>query len=569
MVSLGISAFYHDSAVCLFEDGKVIVAIEEEKLSGIKHDSSFPIKAIKWVLQQSNKSISDIDTICWYEDPQLKYDRVKNTLGKRWWKNRKLWKKFKEEFESTEGDLTMYLAKKLNFTGNIEYVKHHNSHLAFSYYTSPFQTAVGISIDGVGEWETALAVRCKDNTFEEIKSVAFPHSLGLVYSTITAYLGFKPNNGEYKVMGLAPYGDPSVYKDIFDRIARLDTGGTFEINQKYFTWQYSNTDMYTYDLVKLIGFEPREAESAIEQKHMDLAAALQKWYESYFYFFVNHCMQQSDSSNLVLGGGSAYNGTANGKIQKHTSVKELWIPFAPSDAGSAIGACLYHWHNTLGNPKVVGGDNQSPYLGPEWNNKQLLDIILKNRNENNKPLNVIKYDSIEMLCTDVAHYINDGNIIGWFQGRTEFGARALGNRSILGNPHLPDIRDRINRVVKKREMFRPFAPSVTFEDYNKYFISEGEVPYMNQVVKVTDYKSIPSVTHVDGSARIQTVRKELNPLYYNLLKEFEKVSGTPILLNTSFNLRGHTMTNDPQKAIWTFLNCDMDYLVIGNYLISK
>jgi carbamoyltransferase len=568
MVSLGISAFYHDSAVCLFENGKVIAAIEEEKLSGIKHDNSFPIKAIKWVLQYSKKSISDIDTICWYEDPQLKYDRVKNTLGKRWWKNRKLWKKFKEEFESTEGDLTMYLAKKLNFTGKIEYVKHHNSHLAFSYYTSPFQTAVGISIDGVGEWETALAVRCKDNTFEEIKSITFPHSLGLVYSTITAYLGFKPNNGEYKVMGLAPYGDPSVYKDIFDRIARLDTGGTFEINQKYFTWQYSNTDMYTYDLVKLIGFEPREAESAIEQKHMDLAAALQKWYESYFYFFTNHCMQQSDSSNLVLGGGSAYNGTANGKIQKHTSVKELWIPFAPSDAGSAIGACLYHWHNTLGNPKVVGGDNQSPYLGPKWNNKQLLDIILKNRTEN-KILDVVYYDSLDLLCKDTAKLINDGNIIGWFQNRTEFGARALGNRSILANPHLPDVRDRINKVVKKREMFRPFAPSVTFEDYSKYFISEGEVPYMNQVVKVTDYKSIPSVTHVDGSARIQTVRKEINPLYYNLLKEFEKVSGTPILLNTSFNLRGHTMTNDPQKAIWTFLNCDMDYLVIGNYLISK
>ena len=568
MVLLGISAFYHDSAVCLFEDGKVIAAIEEEKLSGIKHDSSFPMQSIKWVLEKTKKSIFDIDTICWYEQPDIKYDRVKSTLGKHWWKHRKTWKKSKEEFEKAEGDLPTYLAKKLNYVGKVEYVKHHNSHLAFSYYTSPFQNAVGISIDGVGEWETALAVRCKDNTFEEIKSISFPHSLGLVYSTITAYLGFKPNNGEYKVMGLAPYGESSVYKDIFDRIARLDTGGTFEINQKYFTWQYSNTDMYTYELVKLIGFEPREAETKIEQHHMDLAAALQKWYESYFYFFVNHCMQQSDSSNLVLGGGSAYNGTANGKIQKHTSVKDLWIPFAPSDAGSAIGACLYYWHNTLGNPKVVGGDNQSPYLGPEWDNKQLMDIILKNRTLH-KTLNVTYYDSLDLLCKDTANLINEGNIIGWFQGRTEFGARALGNRSILGNPHLSDIRDRINKVVKKREMFRPFAPSVTFEDYDKYFSSESEVPYMNQVVKVTNYKSIPSVTHVDGSARIQTVRKESNPLYYNLLKEFEKVSGTPILLNTSFNLRGHTMTNDPHKAIWTFLNCDMDYLIIGNYLISK
>jgi carbamoyltransferase len=567
MLSLGISAFYHDSAVCLFEDGKVIAAIEEEKLSGIKHDNSFPIKSIKWVLEQSNKSIIDVDTICWYEQPDIKYDRVKNTLGKRWWKNRKVWKEFKTEFEKTEGNLSTYLASRLNYIGKIEYIKHHNSHLAFSYYTSPFQNAVGISIDGVGEWETALAVKCKDNTFEEIKSVLFPHSLGLVYSTITAYLGFKPNNGEYKVMGLAPYGDPLVYKDIFDRIARLDTG-TFEINQKYFTWQYSNTDMYTYDLVKLIGFEPREAESTIEQNHMDLAAALQKWYESYFYFFVNHCMQQSDSSNLVLGGGSAYNGTANGKIQKHTSVKELWIPFAPSDAGSAIGACLYHWHNILGNPKIIGGDNQSPYLGPEWNEKEIAHIISKEKSKH-KELKIKAYTTNDTLLSKVATLINDGNIIGWFQGRTEFGARALGNRSILANPHLPDVRDRINKVVKKREMFRPFAPSVTFEDYSKYFISESEVPYMNQVVKVTDYKLIPSVTHVDGSARIQTVKREMNPLYYDLLKEFEKVSGTPILLNTSFNLRGYTMTNDPKKAIWTFLNCDMNYLVLGNFLISK
>lgn len=563
MVLLGISAFYHDSAVCLFENGKVIVAIEEEKLSGIKHDNSFPIKAIKWVLEYSKKTISDVDTICWYEEPQLKYDRVKNTLGKHWWKNRKTWKQFKEEFEKTEGNLPIYLARRLNFTGNIEYVKHHNSHLAFSYYTSPFHDTIGISIDGVGEWETALAVRCRDNVFEEINSIKFPNSLGLVYSTITAYLGFKPNNGEYKVMGLAPYGDADRYKHIFDKIFRFDKNGVIEINQKYFTWQYSNTDMYTYELVKLIGLEPREPESEIKQEHMDLAAALQKWYESCFYYFVNNCMQQSDTANLVLGGGSAYNGTANGKLQKHTSIKDLWIPFAPSDAGSAIGACLYHWHNNLGNPKVIGGDNQSPYLGPEWNNEQLLNIITK---ENN--INHIFYDT-KILCKEVAKLINDGAVVGWFQGRTEFGARALGNRSILANPHLSDVRDRINRVVKKREMFRPFAPSVVVEEYSKYFTSEGEVPYMNQVVKVTNYKSIPSVTHVDNSARIQTVTKKQNPLYHKLLKEFKKISGTPILLNTSFNLRGHTMTNDPQKAIWTFLNSDMDYLVLGNFLISK
>lgn len=568
MISLGISAFYHDSAVCLFEDGKVIAAIEEEKLSGIKHDNSFPHQAIKWVLQYSKKTISNVDTICWYEDPALKYDRVKNTLGKHWWKHRKEWKLFKKEFEESEGNLSTYLAKKLNFVGKIQYVKHHHSHLAFSYYTSPFNNTIGISIDGVGEWETALAIKCKDNVFEEINSIKFPNSLGLVYSTITAYLGFKPNEGEYKVMGLAPYGEPNRFNHIFNKICKFNSNGIIEINQKYFTWQYSNTDMYTYELVKLIGLQPREAESKIEQEHMDLAATLQQWYESCFYFFVNNCMQSSDTANLVLGGGSAYNGTANGKLQKHTSVKNLWIPFAPSDAGSAIGACLYHWHNILGNPKVIGGDNQSPYLGPEWDRDKLVSIISKEKFEN-KQLNVKIYNSKDKLLSKVATLINDGNIVGWFQGRTEFGARALGNRSILANPHLSDVRDRINRVVKKREMFRPFAPSVTFEDYTKYFISESEVPYMNQVVKVTNYKSIPSVTHVDGSARIQTVKREMNPLYYDLLKEFEKISGTPILLNTSFNLRGHTMTNDPKKAIWTFLNCDMNYLVLGNFIIGK
>jgi carbamoyltransferase len=267
---------------------------------------------------------------------------------------------------------------------------------------------------------------------------------------------------------------------------------------------------------------------------------------------------------LVLGGGCAYNGTANGKIKTYTSIKNVWIPFAPSDAGSAIGACLYQHHIVLGNPKVKGGDNQSPYLGPEFDEKEIIEILKKQID-----LSVeINYNEKDLIKR-VAKLIEGGKIVGWFQGRTEFGARALGNRSILGNPHLPDIRDRINKVVKKREMFRPFAPSVTIGDYKKYFVSEEDVPYMNQVVQVRSGVNIPSVTHVDNSARIQTLKREDNPLYYDLLKEFEKLTGTPILLNTSFNLKDHTMTNDPEKAIWTLKNCDMDYLVMGNYIISK
>lgn len=564
MIQLGLSGFYHDSAAALVIDGKVIAAIEEEKLSGIKHDSSFPFKAIEWVLEYAHITIDEVDMVCWYEEPDVKYDRVKKTVGK-WFGFRypKQWKEFKQRWSKTEGDIQNKL-KLIGYNGAITYTKHHLSHIAYAHYTSPYDESIAISIDGVGEWDTMYAVSCDNNEFRFIKSLKFPHSLGLVYSAITAYLGFKPNGGEYKVMGLAPYGDYMKYRDVFEKISSLDFKNLININMSLFEWEHSDKIMFNIKLANLIGFEPRTPESNIEQHHMDLAAALQRWYESQFYFLVNHCIHQSNNHNLVLSGGCAYNGTANGKIMKHTSVKNVWIPPAPSDAGSAIGACLYQYHNVLGHNKKPNGDNQSPYLGPEWDNSQLFDIISKH-----KKLKVELIENNSKLCKEVAQLINDGAVVGWFQGRTEFGARALGNRSILANPHLPDVRDRINRVVKKREMFRPFAPSVTIEDYTKYFSSEGEVPYMNQVVQVTKYKSIPSVTHVDNSARIQTVRKEQNPLYHTLLKEFEKISGTPILLNTSFNLRGHTMTNDPHKAIWTFKNCDMDYLVLGNYLISK
>ena len=565
MIQLGLSGFYHDSAAALVIDGKVIAAIEEEKLSGEKHDSSFPFKAIEWVLKYAKITIDEVDMVCWYEEPDLKFKRVKKYVGK--WnglKHYKQWKNFKQRWDMTEGALEALLWS-IGYEGTILTTKHHLSHLAFAYYTSPFDKTIGISIDGVGEFDTMHAVMCDKFGFHTINKIEFPNSLGLVYSAFTAYLGFKPNEGEYKVMGLAPYGDGSKYSQVFDKISGWEyLGDIVTIDQKYFTYQSSETDMFNQKLIDLIGFPPRFKDELICQHHKDLAAALQQWYESKFYYIINHVTNNWNSENLVLSGGCAYNGTANGKIKQHTSIKNVWIPFAPSDAGSSIGACLYHYHQTLGNPKVKGGDNQSPYLGPEFDTTDLANLIAELPEETK-----VDYLYNDELIKKVAGLIKDGNIIGWFQGRTEFGARALGNRSILGNPHLEDIRDRINKVVKKREMFRPFAPSVTHEDYQKYFKSEEDVPYMNQVVKVKDNVNIPSVTHVDNSARIQTIKRENNPLYYDLLKEFEKLTGTPILLNTSFNLKDHTMTNDPQKAIWTFYNCDMDYLVLGNFLISK
>ena len=563
MIKLGLSAFYHDSAAALLIDGKVIFAIEEEKLSGVKHDNSFPFKAIQKCLDYAHITIDEVDVVCWYEDSDIKYDRVEKTLGNRWLSNWKTWKRFKNDWKKGEGALQAIL-EGIGYYGSLVFVKHHLSHLALSFYTSPFDDAIGLSIDGVGEWDTVSMAQCDLNGISEIKTIKFPNSLGLVYSTITAYLGFKPNSGEYKVMGLAPYGNPDKYYDVFNKFTSFGGENVININQKYFTWEYSNTDMFTYDLIELIGFEPRMPESEIQLHHMELAASLQKWYEGCLYYLINHATSHTKSSNLVLGGGSAYNGTANGKIKKHCGVKNVWIPYAPSDAGSAIGACLYFWHDMMNHPKVKGGDNKSPYLGEEFGNKEVLDIL-----STFDEIEIEGYTSDTLLVDKVANLINDGNIVGWFQGRTEFGARALGNRSILGNPHLSDIRDRINRVVKKREMFRPFAPSVIHKEYTKYFTSEEDVPYMNQVVKVTDYKKIPSVTHVDNSARIQTVKRDQNPLYYKLLKAFKKVSGTPILLNTSFNLRGQTMVNDPKTAVETFLNCDMDYLVINGFIVHK
>jgi carbamoyltransferase len=567
MIQLGLSAFYHDSAAALVIDGKVICAIEEEKLSGEKHDSSFPFKAIQWCLEYAEITIDEVDMVCWYENPNDKFERVKKTIGSKYWPLMSFfpkWRRFIKRWNTTEGNLKEIL-KSIGYDGEILYSLHHHSHLALSYYTSPFDKAIGLSIDGVGESHTIYAAMCDDNGFHTIQTLHFPHSLGLVYSAFTAYLGFKPNEGEYKVMGLAPYGESQTYHSIFDKIAYIgDDIDIIKINQKYFTYKTSETDMFNQNLIDLIGFPPRFKDEPIEQHHKDLAASLQRWYESMLYFVINRITNTWECENLVLGGGCAYNGTANGKIKQFTAIKNVFIPFAPSDSGSAIGACLYHYHQTFGNPKVKGGDNQSPYLGEEWSGPELLKLILQNHRSK-----VVMYDTDEVLCKEVAKLIEQGNIVGWFQGRTEFGARALGNRSILANPHLPDVRDRINKVVKKREMFRPFAPSVTIEDYQKYFLSEEDVPYMNQVVKVKKGVNIPSVTHVDNSARIQTLKREDNPLYYDLLKEFEKLTGTPILLNTSFNLKDHTMTNDPQKAIWTFLNCDMDYLVLGKFLISK
>jgi carbamoyltransferase len=443
-------------------------------------------------------------------------------------------------------------------SNNVFFSNHHDSHIFYSYYSSPFNDAVILSVDGVGEWETMSVGYINKGEFKIVPLCVYPHSVGLFYSAMTSFIGFKPNEGEYKLMGLAPYGNPEKYRDKINQLIAHNCA-SLKTNMVYFSWD-RDCLMFNEELIELMGIENRLPEEPITQDHMDIAATVQEKYESILFEVLRDIQLFTDSTNLALGGGCAYNGTANGKILDNTDFKRLWIPPAPSDAGSCIGACLNYFHS-VGRPVKVHTD---VFLGPEYNEIDIFRVIRKTKG--------IEYKSYQLnnnLYRRVSGEILKGKIVGWFQGRIEFGARALGNRSILANPALPDMKDKINKVIKKREGFRPFAPMVTFEDQKTYFEYSGFVPYMNQVVKVKEkYRDkLPAITHVDGSARIQSVTP-FNPIY-RLLKEYENHSGYPILLNTSFNIKDKTMVLTPQDAMDTFLNTEMDILVMGNYLIRK
>ena len=549
---IGISFGFHDSAVALIQNGVVLNAVEEERFTGIKHDNNFPINSINWILKNNNITGKDISAVCYYENPTLKYDRDKKSYWKYFWKNPFNFPKKKSEL--TQFDFIFPNAKV--FIGN-----HHLSHLAYSYFTSDFEESAILSVDGVGEWDTTVMAYGKDNTIERKGEVIYPHSLGLLYSTITAFLGFKPNEGEYKVMGLAPYGTHLFHHKKFDELIK-ETEDGFELNMEYFSYHYSDKIMFNTKLSKLFGIPNRLSEEPINDIHKNISAALQYTYEKHFFRLLNKLYEKTKSKNLCLSGGCAYNGTANGKIQDRTPFKNIWIPPAPSDAGSAIGAALNYWNHITNDRK----ENKTPFLGPS---EKLLDIVKIVKDNENK----IFYEALsdEELLPKVAKLISEGNIIGWVRGQLEFGARALGNRSILADPRDPQMKRRVNMVVKKREGFRPFAPMCCYEDMKHFFTPNIEIPYMNQIVKVKPkhQTKLPAITHIDGSARVQTLREDFNPKMYKLLKEYQKITKYPILLNTSFNLKDQTMVRDAQEAIDTFMNCDMDFLVVDNIFISK
>lgn len=560
---LGISCGYHDSAAALIKDGKVLGAVEEERFTGLKHDSSFPINTINWLYSEFKITGEDVSVICFYDNPKVKLQRIKKTTKQipfsNIFKRSEIISRNKKQFEEFEKQMIQITHPDVI----VNYGDHHLSHAAYSYYTSPFDKSTILTVDGVGEWETTATYYGEGNKITKISSINFPHSLGMIYSAFTAFLGFKPNEGEYKVMGLAPYGDYKKYFEKFSKLISPTSDGGFVINMKYFTYNWSDTHMFNEKLSSLLGMSNRLPEEEITQDHKDLASTLQHEYESYFFRLLNKLYVNKSTHNICLGGGCAYNGTANGKVLNKTYYKNMWIPPAPSDSGSAIGCALYYYFNNGGTRRQ---DNTNPYLGPGYNREEIKNILDTFSDKINY---TFKLDN--ELIPLISKQITDGNVVGWFEGKSEFGSRALGNRSILANPCDPQMKSRVNKVIKKREGFRPFAPIVKFEEQHKYFDYIKDVPYMNQVVQVKEehQKYLPAITHIDGSARIQSMTGKRHRRMHMLLTQLQKDNGYPIVLNTSFNLKDQTMVLDPKTAIETFLNCEMDTLVLQNFIVNK
>lgn len=552
---LGVSAFYHDSSACLFKDGELVFACEEEKFTGIKHDSSFPKQTIDYIFRTFGITYDDIEMVCYYEDMDEKYDRVISNIKKQILRHPIYSIQSYLKYKKNKKDLKKSLKP---FNDKVFYSKHHLSHQYFSFYTSDFDYGTCLSVDGVGEKDT-IGLGFFDSGGVVYKPLSqYPHSLGLFYSAMTSFLGFKPNEGEYKVMGLASYGKSSMYVDRVRELIKYENG-ELKCDLEKFCWDRSNKMMYTYELTKHLNIEPRSETEFLSQKYKDLAFAVQKIYEEILFKIIND--NHLKGVNLCLSGGSAYNGTANGKLKKQTKINDLWIPVAPSDAGSSVGACLHYLSEIK---KTSNKITKSPFLGPEYDEEFYEDVF---SNTDNKHWKHFKND--EDLYEYVANELNKGKVVGWFHGKCEFGARALGNRSILGNPTIKGMRDKINKVIKKREGFRPFAPMVIKDKQHIYFDMNMDVPYMNQVVRVRQkyVKKLTEITHVDNTARVQTVYPDNN--IHKLLEKFEQYSGYPVLLNTSFNIKDKTMVLTPKDAIITFFETEMDILVLGNYIMTK
>lgn len=583
---LGISAFYHDSAACLVQDGEIISAAQEERFTRKKHDFSFPKNAIDYCLQNSGLKTSDLDFVAFYEKPFIKLERILETYlacaptGIRsfvkampLWMKQKLWMK-------------EFISEELDFDGKITFTEHHESHAASAFFPSPFQEAAFLTVDAVGEWTTASYGVGRNNKIRILSEIHFPDSLGLLYSAFTYYTGFKVNSGEYKVMGLAPYGEPK-YKDlILSELMVLKEDGSFKLNMNYFNYCVGLT-MTNRRFEKLFGGPPRNPESRLTQRDMDLACSVQEVVEEVLLRMARHVHKETGEKNLCLAGGVALNCVSNGRILREGPFENVWIQPAAGDAGAALGTALFVWYQYLENNRTVDGKKdfqKGSYLGPRFGNEYISEYLKSNG---------IVYTKLsdEEIPERIADLIAEQKVIGWFQGRMEFGPRALGSRSILGDARSSKMQETMNLKIKFRESFRPFAPSVIEERVSDYFEIDRESPYMlltaavNQEIRreMTDEEkklfglnklyvvrsSVPAITHVNYSARLHTVNKDNNPLYHHMIKKFDEKYRCPVVINTSFNVRGEPIVCAPADAYLCFMRTNMDCLIMGNFLIEK
>ena len=593
MVSvLGISAFYHDSAAAILVDGKILAAAQEERFTRKKHDSSYPFNAVEYVLKFSKLKLSEIDYIVFYEKPFLKFERLLETYVafaprgfKQFTKSMPAWLREKLFQKNLLLKLLKEHDKNFNDEKKIYFSEHHLSHAASAFFPSPFKDAIVLTADGVGEWATTTVAVGNESDLSIKKEIHFPHSLGLLYSAFTFYCGFKVNSGEYKLMGLAPYGEPKYANLIKDKLIHIKSDGSFKLSQDYFDYA-TGLKMTNEKFHKLFGQNPRDSKKEkLTQFHMDIASSIQNVTEEVMVSMAVSLKKEFNIKNLCLAGGVALNCVANGKILEKKIFENIWVQPAAGDAGGSLGAALALWHLELKQKRAEYKDDmQGSYLGPSYSDDEI-EQELNNLNAKFQILNE------KEIIEKTSESLKNGDAVGWFQGRMEFGPRALGGRSILGDPRSPTMQKNLNLKVKYRESFRPFAPSVLREDVDKWFNMNVDSPYMLLVAEILKDKKItmseeekklfgieklnikrsdiPAVTHVDYSARIQTVHKDTNPKYYSLIKKFKEKTNCSVLINTSFNVRGEPIVNTPKDAFNCFMGTELDKLVIGNFFLDK
>ncbi len=560
MKILGLSCFYHDSAAALLVDGKLIAAAHEERFTRIRHDPALPAEAVKYCLEEAGLTIEDIDFVAFYDKPFVKFERILITYIATFpkslpsftksipiWLKEKLW-------------VPNVIREKLGYDGEVLFAEHHQSHAASAFLPSPFEEAAILTCDGVGEWATTTQGIGRGDSFELLSEVRFPHSLGLLYSAFTYYLGFKVNSAEYKVMGAAPYGEPKYTNKILEHIIDLRDDGSFRLNMKYFAFDYGLT-MTNDRFAALFGEPVRQGESEMEQFHWDMAASVQAVTEEAMLRLVRDLHEKTHMRNLVMAGGVALNCVSNGRIVREGPFEQLWVQPAAGDAGGALGAALFIHNCVLKKPRSTKMDHA--YWGPSFSDAAIKSYL----DERGAPYRTLERD--EMIQESARRLDVDQAVIGWFQGRLEWGPRSLGCRSILADARNEENWKRVNLKIKFRESFRPFAPAVLAEKASEWFEIDRESPYMLLVCQVNPDRKIPAVTHVDGSARLQTVTRDAQPEFYDLLAAFDQMTGCPVLINTSFNVRGEPIVCSPQDAYLCFMRTEMDVLVLGNQILLK